>query len=43
MLVVIVFLQCWRATVIPMVAIPISLIGTCGALVHRLLAQQGDA
>ena len=31
-LVVIVFLQGWRASVIPMVAVPVSIVGTCAAL-----------
>ncbi|MDQ2861178.1 MAG: efflux RND transporter permease subunit [Pseudomonadota bacterium] len=31
-LVVVIFLQSWRAAVIPIVAIPVSLIGTCAAL-----------
>jgi multidrug efflux pump len=31
-LVVIVFLQGWRASIIPMVAVPVSIVGTCAAL-----------
>jgi hydrophobe/amphiphile efflux-1 (HAE1) family protein len=31
-LVVLVFLQSWRATIIPMLAIPVSLIGTCAVM-----------
>jgi hydrophobe/amphiphile efflux-1 (HAE1) family protein len=31
-IVVLLFLQTWRATIIPVVAIPISLIGTCGVM-----------
>jgi hydrophobe/amphiphile efflux-1 (HAE1) family protein len=31
-LVIIIFLQTWRATLIPLLAIPISLIGTCAAM-----------
>ena len=31
-LVVILFLQSWRATIIPLLAVPISLIGTCAAM-----------
>ncbi len=31
-LVVLLFLQTWRATVIPVVAIPVSLIGTCAVM-----------
>ena len=31
-LVVLVFLQSWRATLIPMIAIPVSLIGTCAVM-----------
>jgi multidrug efflux pump subunit AcrB len=31
-LVVLLFLQTWRATIIPVVAIPVSLIGTCAAM-----------
>ena len=43
-LVVILFLQTWRAAVIPIVAIPISLIGTFFVMsVVRLLAQQSVA
>lgn len=33
MLIVFVFLQSWRATLIPMIAVPVSLIGTFGAFV----------
>jgi hydrophobe/amphiphile efflux-1 (HAE1) family protein len=32
MLVVLVFLQSWRATLIPMLAVPVSLIGTCAVM-----------
>jgi hydrophobe/amphiphile efflux-1 (HAE1) family protein len=31
-LVVLVFLQTWRATIIPLLAIPVSLVGTCGVM-----------
>ena len=39
-LVIVVFLQKWRASVIPVLAIPVSLIGTFGARSGRILAQQ---
>ena len=43
-LVVYLFLQSWRATIIPFVAVPVSLIGTfAGLLRARLLDQHADA
>ena len=31
-LVVVVFLQGWRASIVPLIAVPVSIIGTCAAL-----------
>ena len=43
-IVIIVFLQSWRTAIIPIVAIPVSLIGTFAVLCGlRLLAQHADA
>ena len=43
-IVVLVFLQNWRATIIPMVAVPVSLVGTFAVMaVVRLFAQQSLA
>ena len=43
-IVIIVFLQSWRMAIVPIVAIPVSLIGTLArALRLRLLAQHADA
>ena len=43
-LVVFLFLQNWRATLIPFAAVPVSLIGTFAGLLHaRLLHQHADA
>ena len=43
-LVVIVFLQTWRAAIMPIVAIPVSLIGTFAVMAAlRLLAEHADA
>ena len=38
-IVIIVFLQTWRASIVPIVAIPVSLIGTFAVLGARLFAQ----
>ena len=43
-IVIIVFLQSWRTAIVPIVAIPVSLIGTFAVLLRlRLLAQHADA
>ena len=43
-IVVMVFLQTWRASIIPLVAVPVSLVGTFAVmLVLRLLAQHAVA
>ena len=43
-LVVLLFLKTWRATLIPVIAIPVSLIGTCAVMqALRILAQHADA
>ena len=43
-IVIIVFLQSWRMAIVPIVAIPVSLIGTLAVLyAARLLAQHADA
>jgi multidrug efflux pump len=42
-LVVILFLQTWRASIIPLIAVPVSIIGTFAVMhVFRLLDQRAD-